>query len=95
MRRFEVQITIRSPVTIRPSAGPDDKEAIFRALGELLTEASLDAEREMRLRLDKMREQAWEAGLILDIPLLEEPMGVSYGITDVTGHVGKKWQPRK
>ena len=93
MRSYQVHITVQSPITLSPSAGPDDKQAILRALSDLLTEASLDVEREVRQRLDKMREQAAEAGLVLDIPSLDEPMGVTYGITDVTGHVGKKWQP--
>lgn len=94
MRSYEVQITVRSPITLRAHDDSTDKETLFRILGNLLTEVSIDAEREVRLRLEQMKEQAAEAGLTMNIPTLDEPMGVSFSVTDVTGHVGKQWQPK-
>ena len=45
-----------------------------------------------RARLEQLRQVAAEAGYVLDIPPLAEPMGVAHGFTDVTGHIGQRWR---
>jgi hypothetical protein len=92
MRSYQVNVAVDSPLTLRPAAGPDDQEAMFRLLNHLLGEVSVEVGRFARERLEHAREAAAAAGYVLDIPSLSEPMGVSSGLTDVTGHIGRMWR---
>lgn len=95
LRSYQVQINVSSPLTLRFEDRPDDKELMWRMLNDLLTGLAIDAERQVRARLEQLRGQVTESGLVLDVPELREPMGGGYCITDVTGHVGERWHPKK
>jgi hypothetical protein len=56
---------------------------MFRYLNDLLGEASIDVGAFARARLEQARQAAVEAGYVLYIPALAEPMGTWPG-----GHVG-------
>jgi hypothetical protein len=67
---------------------------MWRMLNDLLTDLAIDAERSVRARLEQMRGQVAESGLVLDVPELREPMGAGYSIIDVTGHIGERWHQK-
>lgn len=92
MRSYQVKIGIDSPLTLRAASGADDKEAMFRFLNNLLGDVGVEVERFARNCLERAREQAAAHGYVMSIPPLDVPMGVSSGLTDVTGHVGRRWQ---
>ena len=92
MRSYQINVAVHSPLTLRRADGPDDREAMFRYLNDLLGEVSLDVGAFARARLEQLRQVAAEAGYVLDIPPLAEPMGVTHGFADVTGHIGQRWR---
>ena len=92
MRSYQIHIRVHSLLTLRRADGPDDREAMFRFLNTLLGEVSIDVGAFARERLEQLRQTAAEAGYVLDIPSLAEPMGLSHGFTDVTGHIGQRWR---
>ena len=92
MRSYQINVAVHSPLTLRRADGPDDREAMFRYLNDLLGEVSIDVGAFARTRLEQLRQVVAEAGYVLDIPPLAEPMGVAHGFTDVTGHIGQRWR---
>ena len=92
MRSYQINVAVHSPLTLRRADGPDDREAMFRYLNDLLGEVSIDVGAFARERLDQLRQTAAEAGYVLDIPSLAEPMGLAHEFTDVTGHIGQRWR---
>ena len=92
MRSYQISVTVHSPLTLLRPGEPDDREAMFRYLNDLLGEVSIDVGEFARGRLEQAREAAAEAGYVLDIPALAEPMGMASGLTDVTGHIGQRWR---
>jgi hypothetical protein len=95
MRSYQVNVTVQCPITLTRDSSPHDQESMFRVLNALMTEVSLELNELAQSRFENMRQQAAKAGIVLDIPTLAAPMGVSYGISDVTGNVGKKWSEKK
>ena len=94
MRSFQINVSVSSPLTLRYQDRPDDRDAMARLLSDILTDVSLDVAEFARSRLKDAQKAASNAGYEIDIPALPEPMGASYGFTDVTGHVGQKWRQR-
>ncbi len=92
MRSYQINVAVHSPLTLRWADGPDDREAMFRYLNDLLGEVSIDVGAFARQRLEQLRQTAAAAGYVLDIPSLAEPMGLTHGFTDVTGHIGQRWR---
>ena len=92
MRSYQINVAVHSPLTLRRADGPDEREAMFRFLNDLLGEVSIDVGAFARARLEQLRQVAADAGYILDIPSLVEPMGLTHGFTDVTGHIGHRWR---
>jgi hypothetical protein len=94
MRSYQINVTVYSPLTLRRSGESDDREAMFRYLNDLLGEVSIDVGEFARGRLEQARQAAVAAGYVLDVPALAEPMGIAHGVTDVTGHIGRRWRGR-
>jgi hypothetical protein len=94
VRSYQINITVHSPLTLQRPGESDDREAMFRYLNDndLLGEVSIDVGAFARARLEQARQAAAEAGYVLDVPALAEPMGIGHGFTDVTGHIGQRWR---
>jgi hypothetical protein len=92
VRSYQINVAVHSPLTLRRPGEPDDREAMFRYLNNLLGEVTIDVGAFARARLERLRQTAAEAGYVLDIPSLPEPMGLAHGFTDVTGHIGERWR---
>ena len=92
MRSYQINVTVFCPLTLRRAGVRDDREELFRYLNNLLGELSIEVGAFARARLEELRLTAAEAGYVLDIPSLAEPMGLGSGVTDVTGHVGQRWR---
>ena len=75
--------------------GLEDPETIFRFLNNLIADMASDMDKQAQSCFQEMKQKANEAGFVLEIPDLTYPMGVSYGMSDVTGHVGKQWSEKK
>ena len=88
MRSYEINVAVHSPLTLRRADGPDDREAMFRYLNDLLGEVSIDVGAFARARLEQLRQDAAGAGYVLDIPALAEPMGLA--VRDGKIYVGTK-----
>src|SRR5690348_13282087 len=81
MRSYQVQINVPIPVTLAAADPPDDQEAMFRFLNDLMTDVASDVQERTRECFEEMRQRAAAAGLVLRIPDLEVPMGVGYEIS--------------
>lgn len=95
MRSYQINVAVHSPLTLRRVSGPDDQEAMFRYLNNLLGDVSVDVGAFARARLEQARQAAEADGYLLDIPVLAEQMGIGHEFTDVTGHIGQRWRGSK
>jgi hypothetical protein len=92
VRSYQINVTVHSPLTLQRPGEPDDREAMFHYLNGLLGEISIEVGAFARARLEQARQEAAKAGYVLDIPALAEPMGIGHGLTDVSGHIGRRWR---
>ena len=92
VRSYQISVTVHSPLTLQRPSAPDDREAMFRYLNDLLDEVSIEVGAFARERLELARQAAAEVGYVLGIPSLAEPMGMAHGLTDVTDHIGQRWR---
>jgi hypothetical protein len=55
VRSYQIDVTVYSPITLRRADGPDDREAMFRFLNDLLGEVGLEVGEFARGRLEQAR----------------------------------------